>query len=315
LSRRFDYIILKGRKKIRDLFFRNTLLKLMALAITLFFWFTAIGSKKIDIVKKVPVTYITTPEIVVTNEIETDVELKLSGPRAFIREIMDREDTITIDLRDKKPGYITYKIYDHMIELPIGVKVVGIYPESITPKIELLKAKMVEVHPSIIGELPEGYKLRGTQIEPDKIEVSGAQSVIDNLDKVFTEPVDISSLTNSITMELNLDMKDKKRLHTVSSSHFSAFIDITPILSKRTFYNVKIELSGYKKYKVIPESFTATIEGPQNTVDRMTQRDLNSGIDISNDIPGTYMKDIVLRLPESVKPVSIKPAKVKILIF
>lgn len=314
MNRRFDYIFLKLRKKVKDIFLRNYVLKVLALVITLFFWFTAIGSRNVNQVKKIPITYITTPDIVV-NSPETEVELKLSGPRAFLRDVIDREDTITIDLRNKKPGYITYKIYDHMIELPIGVKVVGIYPESVTPKIELLRAKLVTVVPSFIGSVPEGYILKEFKVEPEQIEVSGALSVVENLDKVFTEPLDISSITNSVTKDLNIDEKDRKKLYTISSERYSVFIDVIPVLSKRTFYNVRIELSGHKKYKAVPEFFTATVEGPKNTIDRMTPQDLNAGIDISNEIPGKYEKDIMLRLPDDVKPVSVIPRKVKISIF
>jgi len=62
----------------------------------------------------------------------------------------------------------------------------------------------MEVVPTIIGRLPENLRLVKVEVTPSKVTVSGPESKIRPRDKVITSPIDVSTLTDSAVLEVDL---------------------------------------------------------------------------------------------------------------
>ncbi len=62
----------------------------------------------------------------------------------------------------------------------------------------------MEVVPTIIGRLPENLRLVKVEVNPSKVTVSGPESKIRPRDKVITSPIDVSTLTDSAELEVDL---------------------------------------------------------------------------------------------------------------
>jgi len=63
------------------------------------------------------------------------------------------------------------------------------------------ESKEVEVIPQWTGTLPDGKKLVSSRLTPERVVVFGAHSVLKAIISVKTEPIDLSGLEESDTIE------------------------------------------------------------------------------------------------------------------
>lgn len=308
-SRSFHY----ARRIFRAVFTKNLSIKLTALVITMILWLVVTSSRKVEMVKKVPLNFITAPELVVSIDVPREIEVRLIGPSAFIREVMERRDAIDLDLRDKKVGYYPYKLNDNIIKLPIGVKVMGVYPTDIPVKIEPVKTKNVKVIPSFVGDLSEGYKIRSAKIEPSTVQVKGPESVISKMEDVYTEVVDLNQAKKPVNRTVGLDPKYKDKIKN-SYDKFSLYVDVVPFVVSQKFYGIKVDVVGTAKYKMNTSKVNVTVQGPKLLMDKVSLKDIKASLDLSFNAPGSTDESVIIKLPEGINLVSVEPKKINVMV-
>ena len=88
---------------------------------------------------------------------------------------------------------------------------------TITPERVMVQARMVRqmltvdlpVKVEMSGNLPEGIKVTQTQVTPAKVRVTAPPSVLKDLHEIKTKPIDVSTLTGSDSIAVELDLTDK----------------------------------------------------------------------------------------------------------
>ena len=66
----------------------------------------------------------------------------------------------------------------------------------------------VPVKAAYKGTLPEGLKMTSSTVNPFKVTVSGAPSVIDNLKELELEPVQLDNITKNATVPVKIILPD-----------------------------------------------------------------------------------------------------------
>src|SRR4051794_35816950 len=181
--------------------------KAISIVIAFVLWAIVLGSRNVEVTKEIPVEVITPADIVPANEIPDRIAFRLSGPKAFLRGILDRrEDPIRVNLSGAKPALVTYRFFSDNIRVPIGVKVLSINPTAILLKLEYLKRKDVPVRVELRGSPPEGYRISKAEIKPEVVRIKGAESRVDAITEISTTPIDISNLKKTLDREVPLDL-------------------------------------------------------------------------------------------------------------
>jgi len=309
---RYSYFF---KRLIRDLFTKNMSVKIAALCITVLLWFVVTSTRKVEVVKKIPLNFITSHEHVVTNDINSEIDVRLVGPIVFLREVLERSDKINLDVRDKKPGVYSYKLYNDVIKLPLGVKVIGFYPADVAYRVEPIKTKKVNVMPSLNGQLPEGYQLKSARVEPSTVEVEGAESLLTNLQEVYTDVVNLSGVKKDAVFSVGIDPKYVSKFQKVSYKKFSLYVDISPFVVTKKFYGIKVQGLGPKNVKINNNIVTVTIQGSKLSMEKFLASDIKASIDLSFNAPGTYEELVMVKLPEGVKLVGVEPKKIKVVVY
>lgn len=69
-----------------------------------------------------------------------------------------------------------------------------------------IEIKTVEVVPNIEGKPPEGYRIyyQGIKINPRRIAIAGKLDDLNKVEKIYTEPIDVSKFTNTTTRLVSL---------------------------------------------------------------------------------------------------------------
>src|SRR5687768_2293795 len=66
--------------------------KLISVAIAVVLWMIGLGSRNVEATKEIPLEVITPSELVPANDVPERIAFRLSGPKAFLRTVLDRKD-------------------------------------------------------------------------------------------------------------------------------------------------------------------------------------------------------------------------------
>lgn len=87
-----------------------------------------------------------------------------------------------------------------------GQEVTGllIEPGVVDVDVVRLPGKLLPVVPDFSGQLPEGYTLQESRIEPEAVYVYGTEEVLAGLEQIVTEPISLEEITADTTLSVQL---------------------------------------------------------------------------------------------------------------
>jgi hypothetical protein len=120
----------------KDFVFENGSYKLVSLFVTLILWVTILGRRDFMLTKDMDVEFLLPPNAVMQSARgERKISVKVSGPRTALKKFAQSPGSITFDLTksevEQKNTKVKAVIQVKNIEVPFGVKVVSIDPDSI----------------------------------------------------------------------------------------------------------------------------------------------------------------------------------------
>ena len=286
-----------SKKVKRDLW----ILRLVAFLISVLLWITVLGGKKVEVTKKVFLDYQLPKNLVIANQFPREVTFRFSGPRAFIKDIEERNIVIPVDLKAVRIGEIEFILREDLIDVPLGLKVISFSPAAIPLKIDRAVTKRVPIRPVFSGQLPEGMKITGITLRPSTVEVRGAQSRLLTIESVPTEPISLSS--NSLKQEIDAQLSlvdypgiyldDQARFVHVSAELEGAierkWIKQVPVMLRvGTGARGKSVDASTLGIQIRPKTIDFWLEGPSSVLSKMTNLDIQVWAEIPVLKGGSY---------------------------
>jgi YbbR domain-containing protein len=129
------------KKKWNSLVTENFNYKLVALFISLILWLTILGRRDFVFSKTIEVDLVTAPGQTVIAQTSDQIKVKVSGPRTALKKFMDSgfSQSMAIDISNRGEGVMEVEIPLNKIEIPMGVKILGVRPSMI--RAEVVKNK------------------------------------------------------------------------------------------------------------------------------------------------------------------------------
>jgi YbbR domain-containing protein len=195
-------------------FGRNLTTFLLAFSLALVVWVSAVVAS--DPNQELPLTRAITiekigqdPGMLIMGSIPGQVRLTLNAPRSVWKKITDDSASIRawIDLSGLEAGEHTLPV--HIQVTPSPVIVVQQDPESLTLALEPLITMSMPVNLVIEGEPALGYKAGIPVYDPKQVSISGASSLVSQVEKVEAV-MDISNTNQAIETSLPLRALDEK---------------------------------------------------------------------------------------------------------
>lgn len=188
----------------------NWILKLLSLIFALVLWFFVMGERRQEIGFSVPLKLENIPQdLMLANEVPNLVDVRVSGPRTLLMNLSPQDISISVDLKDLKPGLTSFKRLDEKLNIPSALKVTRLSPSFVDVKLERIKEKQVPVVISIEGVPAEGYRLSETRLTPAKITIVGAEGELKDIREVVTEAVNVTDVTESFSLMVPLNYQGK----------------------------------------------------------------------------------------------------------
>ena len=146
------------------------------------------------------------------------------------------------------------------------------------------------------GQPASGYVLKGITAMPATVLAAGDSSSLEALETLFTDsPVDIEGKSESFTVEIAL--RKPGSLYYLSDSTVNLQIEIVPVLTTKTFENIRLSLRGTELSAALEQNrVTVTVSGPQNTVDKLTASMLSAYVDASGLDNGEHILPVIAEI-------------------
>lgn len=121
----------------------NLSYKIVALFISLILWLTILGRRDFVLSKNLEIDLITAPGSQVVAQTTDHIKIKVSGPRTALKKFMESSvsQNISLDISQRGEGIMNIDVPLNKVEVPLGVKVLGIRPNQIQVEVARLKEK------------------------------------------------------------------------------------------------------------------------------------------------------------------------------
>lgn len=126
----------KGRL-LRAKIFDNFSYKLVALFIAFVLWISILGRRDFVSTRELELNFVTAPGYSILSQSADRIRIKISGQQPLMKKFKDRIHVITVDVTNKVVGLHDLDITASQIELPEGLRVLNIRPNSV--KFEIIK--------------------------------------------------------------------------------------------------------------------------------------------------------------------------------
>lgn len=299
---------------ITDFLTSNIATKVVSIAIALLLWGIVLGSRNVEVTKEIPVEVITPNEMVAANDVPDRISFRLSGPKAFLRAILDRrEDPIRVNLTGAKPGVITYRFFSDNIHLPIGVKVQSINPSSIIIKLEPVRRRDVPVKPVLRGVPPDGYRVAKVQVKPEVVRIKGAESKVDGITEIPTVPLDVHELKQPLEREAPLDLS---RFNVqIDGPLPRVLINVEAASANYRIKNVDVRVLSPLKARIQEKTVTVLVRADAQDLSQLDRSKVFAVVDLTGKPKGKYREPVRVTLPEEIGLVRVVPEKINVTLY
>lgn len=249
------------------------------------------GEQSTETIKNVPVKVYYDTENLVVSGIPGTVDITLKGPITHIQSAKAlRNFEVYVDLSKAKIGKqkVKLRVRDLSDKLNATVK-----PGSINVSVQEKITKEFKVEAEFnTNQIEEGYSAGQPVIEPNKVKITGAKSVIDRITYVKATLEEKDKLKETISEEANIQVLDKdlSKLNVVVEPQR---VKITiPIKSNSKTVPINIVRNGTAPEGVTIESIEldeneATISGDENVL--KNTENVRVEVDISNITDNTTL--------------------------
>ncbi len=241
------------------------------------------------------------------------VQVVIKGNPSSLNRIVEQNMTAVVDFSGVKKSGMSYAqvvLYRSGSFEQIHNVEISIFPAEIKIQIDKKVFKNLKIRPTIVNSLPRGYTFGHLKVFPQVIRVFGPRSVLSDTDFISTDAIDLSDLTENVSMDVTL--KSQSTLIEFTDA-VNAKVDIAVERSIviREFKNVipKIKnLSSQLAFNGKIDPITLTVQGHLLSLDKYVS---SAFIDCSQyKVPGVYETKIAANAVEGIQIVSMIPSTV-----
>ena len=214
------------------------LLRVISILIGISLWVMVVSGEGKTITMSVPVKIINVPKGIVAFSDNYSISVKVSGSTRLIESLDNSDILLDIDASKFSVGQSSYRrILPSDFRTPLGIKITDIEPFEIHVTLDKLVSKEVKVTPSV-GELKNGYIVDNISLTSNTVTVTGAESILTEMDSVVTVPISVQDKTSSF--QTKVGFRDYKGIQSISPSTVGLSITLKENLVTREFIDIPV---------------------------------------------------------------------------
>jgi YbbR domain-containing protein len=269
---------------MRRIFLRNLHLKVIALLLTLALYLWVSVDREVERTRYAPLRMDIPAEMVLVNDPPDRIGVTIRGKWSDLARLESSDlDAIRVPIDPDMGSRGRIPLTPDMVELPPGLRAIGIEPNLVQFRLEKRESMTVPVRPKISGEPAEGYEVEDVSVRPSSIEVSGPAKSLEALSTITTSAIDLSGRTESFTQKVRPRIDDPLVEHNLDEPiEVSVQLDAQQV--ERVFQNLEVvphQNQGSLVTSIEPSNVDVTVRGPKAVIDKLDKSDLLASIDLS----------------------------------
>lgn len=211
----------------------------------------------------------------------------VSGPKS----VVDRVDTVVAEGTEiNVEATINKRYYIKAIDANgKEIENVELSDKYVEATINVNGGKTVPITLTTTGQLKSDLKLISIDLHYKDVLVSGPDELISQINDIKTESLDLSTISDNGTVELNLIVPEGIKI-SLKEGKITADIIIEKMISKEL--SIKFSIVGLESgLTAVPkgETIKVKVSGYQKDIDAITEESFKAEIDVSNyKSPGTF---------------------------
>ena len=223
-------------RRLNEIFSRNKLKKLTALATSVVLWFYVMGSQDPPMTGSytVPVALINSPRDVRATIEDHPIEVRLNAPRSYFVDYKDDDIHATIDVANLTEGEYDLPI---VASYPKGFDLIKISPDKLHVKIEPFIDKQLNPELIVTGSTISDAVVKNVAKSIETVTIIGAKSEVEKVQRVigyvgFTDNEDDFELQVPLSA-IDTDGREVKNVRVVPGT-ITVAVDLETGIKKKT---------------------------------------------------------------------------------
>ncbi|WP_214742334.1 CdaR family protein [Exiguobacterium sp. s48] len=254
---------------------------------------------------------------------DVDVEpssVKVTGGASRIQNV--KEITLNVDVANQNQTF-TREIPPTILDANGNPLNVSVDPNIINVTVPIYnESAMIPIEVVTSGEVAEDFRLVDSLLGETEVRVFAPKEVLDQLEKVETEPIELDDLTKSekvmATLRLpegatSLDQKEVEVQVLVRPNDETK--DDTGELTERIRLTVPVNVRGYDRtnYTIQTQDVVSvTLSGKRSLLENISSNSVNVTLDLTGLPSGTHAVDVDYEVPKGVTVISPKTIDVQL---
>lgn len=290
--------------------FSNFGYKVLAVFLATLFWYIIQSEQSVQIKRTIRIR-LTAPEGLVVREGSVLYrEAYIQGPRALISGYPMKPLEAKIKLYAPSPQQIRMKMNrDYLVTWDERLRLI-VHDPYFSVYLDKKAEKDLVVKENLIGLPQDGSFVEDVILEPATITATGPATDLALLDALISEPVDISQISGTKTVQVAVAAKSPAIL--LSHKRISITIVTAVRKVKKTFEKIEVATISDSdlKLQVVPPHVTLIIQGAPELIAKLEREQLKVSLDTIPKAPGSYPAKLHIEIPPEVVLVEVMPSKV-----
>ena len=194
---------------MRQFFTYNAGWKLLSVLIAVALWIDVAREPELATSLSVPVQLKSIPDdLDIGSNVPERMHLEVRGPSGRLSRDNLSDVALILDLADARAGERTYTIRPSNFILPSGVAFYRAVPSQITLTFDRLASQNVKIFPRYSKPPQAGYRVRAYVLEPENVRIRGPEGRVRRIDRVWTDPVDLSGVVSAAEFHTHVNVGD-----------------------------------------------------------------------------------------------------------
>lgn len=168
--------------------------KLLSLVMAFMLWIAIIDEPELTANVTAPVEFRNiAPGLDLGSDVPGRVDLQIRGPRSRLALATAPRSAVVLDMvAQNRPGERTFTVQEVHLDLPRGIQLVRAVPSQIRVVLEHRLRKDVPVTLRFAGPPPAGYRVRWSEVVPERISIVGPERHVQQIESVETDALDFT---------------------------------------------------------------------------------------------------------------------------
>ena len=292
----------------------NILLKLVSLLAAILLAYSVNSERNTSVLSfNVPIEIKNAPEDkVLVRPTRRMAQVTVRGPSFLVGPMVASPPPLKVVLPDGAGERVEVSLKTADLAVPSMIEVVGVEPAEMELVFEPLEKKEFKVEVPRVGQLPKELTLSKVDVEPRMATVKGPRSELKQLRFIESEPIDLSDISETRTVTLNLRTPGNQS--SLITKSVSVRVAINEVPRQRTFEKRPVELRTSPNLSGIgldPTEVSVIVEGPPAVVAEIDPGEIVPYVRVKDAPPKEGTKvDVNVDIPAGCSISKIEPASV-----